>query len=137
MFSKLLRINCPLKLLIKFIQIQKRYPTYLEKNNYSNLKTTCRSKPKIFFVNLTPWELTPSKISHICYCISHNWLKVNSLRYWFKCEEMRFFWDLRIAWFTCKDFKTNFIMTTFIKIISGRQYRLFTPFTRDKEACQG
>ena len=34
---------------------------------YPNLKTTCHIKLK-FLVNVTPKELTPRKVSHICRC---------------------------------------------------------------------
>ena len=37
-------------------------------NTYPNFKITCHIKVKIFLVNLTPKELTPCKIPHICRC---------------------------------------------------------------------
>ena len=48
------------QLFSEFIQTKKRYPTSL--GNYLSHQT------KIFLVNLTPIELAPCKISHICHC---------------------------------------------------------------------
>ena len=58
---------CHSRLFSEFIQNQKGYPTSLDKI-ISKLENYLSYQAKIFLVNLTPKELTPCKISHICPC---------------------------------------------------------------------
>ena len=65
--------NCLIvRLFSKFIQTKKRYPTSLDK-----IRILTRKLPVIssVLVNLTPKELTPCKIYHICRCAFKRGLK--------------------------------------------------------------
>ena len=67
LFYKFIKNNYRLRFFSEFIQTQKSYPTCLDKTSIATWKLYVISS-QIFFVNQTPRELTPCKISHICLC---------------------------------------------------------------------
>ena len=67
LFYKFTESNYRLRFSSEFIQTQKSYRTSLDKTNIVTWKLYVISS-QIFFVNQTPKELTPCKISHICLC---------------------------------------------------------------------
>ena len=59
---------CSLQLFPEFIQAQKRYPTSLDKIRILAWKLLVISSQNFSCELNSLWELTPSKISHICCC---------------------------------------------------------------------
>ena len=72
--------NCQIyQLFSEFIQAKKRYPTLLTKY-VSYLGNSWSYQAKIFPLSLTPKELAPCIISHICHC-TFNVSKENLLEF--------------------------------------------------------
>ena len=93
---------CHLRLFFAFIQTQKRYPTSLDKIPLlTKLENHLSCQAKIVLVNLTPRELTPHKISHICHCNIKGWYLWDALM---GSHYKMFFSILIFSWFAFNTF---------------------------------